>query len=142
MESYVQNFSLSVQQELPEKFVGTVSYVGAKGTHLFRRSYTNLINPATGTRPLAPYYATQIDTKFMEGGSVFHALQVNVARNMDHGLFFAINYMWSHAINDGSVGAGEGDWPEIWMNLCADRSPAKQLDTRQCMFHAAKSDHQ
>ncbi|HWZ51883.1 MAG TPA: carboxypeptidase regulatory-like domain-containing protein [Granulicella sp.] len=129
-ESYVQNFSLSVQQQLPEKFVGTVSYVGAKGTHLFRRSYTNLINPATGLRPLAPYYNTQIDTKFMEGGSIFHALQVNLTRNMDHGLFFAINYMWSHAINDGSVGAGEGDWPENVACYRCERSNSDD-DVRQ-----------
>jgi hypothetical protein len=110
--SYVQNFSLSVQQQLPAKFVGTLSYVGAKGTHEFRRGWTNVVNPVTGLRPLAPYYNTQIDTKYMEGASMFHALQVNLTRNMDHGLFFAFNYMWSHAINDGSVGAGEADYPQ------------------------------
>jgi len=111
-DSYVQNFSLSIQQQLPANFVGTISYVGAKGTHLFRRSYVNLINPATGTRPLAPYYNTQIDEKFMAGSSIFHALQVNTTRNFNHGLFFAFNYMWSHAINNGSVGAGEADTPQ------------------------------
>ena len=34
-DSYVQNFSLSVQQQLPASFVGTISYVGAKGNRLF-----------------------------------------------------------------------------------------------------------
>lgn len=111
-DSYVQNYSLSVEQQLPAQFVGTISYVGAKGTHLFRRSYINVINPAAETRPLAPYYNTQIDEKFMAGSSIFHALQLNMTRNMSHGLFFAFNYMWSHAIDDGSVGAGEADTPE------------------------------
>jgi hypothetical protein len=48
----------------------------------------------------------------MAGSSIFHALQLNMTRNMSHGLFFAFNYMWSHAIDDGSVGAGEADTPE------------------------------
>jgi hypothetical protein len=121
-DSYVENFSLSIQQQMPAKFVGTVSYLGAKGTHLFRRSYVNLINPITGTRPLAPYYNTQIDEKFMGGGSIFHAMQLNMTRNFDHGLFFAFNYMWSHAINDGSVGAGEADTPQNIACYRCDRS--------------------
>jgi hypothetical protein len=61
---------------------------------------------------LAPYYNTQIDEKFMAGSSIFNALQINATRNFSHGLFFAINYMWSHAIDDGSVGAGEADTPQ------------------------------
>ncbi|WP_242617697.1 TonB-dependent receptor [Edaphobacter modestus] len=129
-DSYVQNYSLSVQQQLPEKFVGTVSYVGAKGTHLFRRGWTNVVNPATTLRPLAPYYTTQIDTKYMEGASTFNAMQLNLTRNMDHGVFFAINYMWSHAINDGSVGAGEADYPENVACYRCERSNSDD-DVRQ-----------
>jgi hypothetical protein len=129
-DSYVQNFSLSIQQQLPGSFVGTLSYVGAKGTHLFRRSYVNLINPVTGGRPLAPYYNTQIDEKFMAGSSIFHALQVNMTRNFNHGLFFAFNYMWSHAIDDGSVGAGEADTPQNVACFRCERSNSDD-DVRQ-----------
>lgn len=107
-DSYTEEWTGSVQQALPGNTVMTVTYLGVKGTHLFRRSYTNLIDPATGLRPL-PQYPSEIDTKYNEGKSIFHALQINVNRRFHNGLFFAGNYMLSHAIDNGSVGAGEGD---------------------------------
>src|ERR1700731_4322868 len=48
--------------------------------------------------------------EFMEGRSIFHALQVNLTRNMDHGLFFAINYIWSHAILRRFSGRGRSGY--------------------------------
>jgi Carboxypeptidase regulatory-like domain/TonB dependent receptor len=110
-DSYTEEWSGSIQQALPGQTVLTLTYLGAKGTHLFRRSYTNLIDPATGTRPF-PEYPSEIDTKYNEGRSIFHAVQVNVNRRFHGGLFFAANYMLSHAIDDGSVGAGEADSAE------------------------------
>jgi molybdate/tungstate transport system substrate-binding protein len=80
----------------------TATYLGVKGVHLFCRSYTNLINPATGVRPL-PQYPSEIDTKYNEGMSIFHALQINVNRRFHNGLFLAGNFMYSHALNDGML---------------------------------------
>jgi hypothetical protein len=51
-DSYTEQWAGSIQQALPGDTVLTVTYLGVKGTHLFRRSYTNLIDPATGMRPL------------------------------------------------------------------------------------------
>jgi hypothetical protein len=107
-DSYTEQWTGSIQQALSGDTVFTLTYLGAKGTHLFRRSYTNLIDPATGTRPL-PQYPSEIDTKYNEGKSIFHAFQFNIHRRFRNGLFFAANYMLSHALNDGSVGAGEAD---------------------------------
>ncbi|HEY2472365.1 MAG TPA: carboxypeptidase regulatory-like domain-containing protein, partial [Terracidiphilus sp.] len=107
-DSYTEEWTGSIQQALSGDTVFTLTYLGAKGTHLFRRSYTNLIDPATGTRPL-PEYPSEIDTKYNEGKSIFHAFQFNIHRRFRNGLFFAANYMLSHALNDGSVGAGEAD---------------------------------
>ena len=107
-DSYTEQWTGSVQQAFPGHTVLTLTYLGVKGTHLFRRSYTNLIDPATGARPL-PQYPSEIDTKFNEGKSIFHALQVNLNRRFNNGLFLAANYMLSHALNDGSTGAGEAD---------------------------------
>jgi hypothetical protein len=56
-----------------------------------------------------PQYPSEIDTKYNEGKSIFHAFQFNIHRRFQNGLFFAANYMLSHALNDGSVGAGEAD---------------------------------
>jgi len=50
-DMYVSQWGLSVQQALPHNLVGTLSYVGSKGTHLLTTSYLNLIDPASGLRP-------------------------------------------------------------------------------------------
>jgi Carboxypeptidase regulatory-like domain/TonB dependent receptor len=107
-DSYVEQWTASVQQALPGQTVFTMTYLGAHGVHLFRRSYTNLIDPATNTRPL-PQYPSEIDTKYNEGASSFNALVASVNRRFHNGLFLAGNYMYSHALNDSSVGAGDAD---------------------------------
>lgn len=105
-DAYSEQWTASIQHALPGDTVVTLTYLGVKGTHLFRRSYTNLINPLTGRRPL-PQYPSQIDTKYNEGASNFNALQVNLNRRFHNGFFIAGNYMYSHALNDGSVGSGD-----------------------------------
>jgi hypothetical protein len=107
-DSYVEQWTASVQQALPGQTALTLTYLGAHGVHLFRRGYTNLINPATNTRPL-PQFPSQIDTKYNEGMSTFNAGLVSLSRRFHNGFFFAGHYMYSHALNDGSVGAGDAD---------------------------------
>jgi hypothetical protein len=106
-DSYTTQWTGSVQQALGGQAVLTATYLGIKGTHLFRRTYTNLINPSTGQRPLGAQFPSQIDYKNNEGMSIFHALQLNLVRRFHNGLFLSGNYMYSHALDDGSVGAGE-----------------------------------
>ena len=48
-DTYVEQWTLSLQQELPANFVATISYLGSHGVHLLDTSSVNLINPATGT---------------------------------------------------------------------------------------------
>jgi hypothetical protein len=107
-DSYVEQWTASMQQSLPGQTVVTLTYLGAHGVHFFRRGYTNLINPATNTRPL-PQYPSEIDTKYNQGASNFSALVAGVNRRFHNGLFLSGNYMYSHALNDGSVGAGDAD---------------------------------
>jgi hypothetical protein len=84
-----------------------VSYNGNKGTHLQTIAYQNVIDSVTGKRPHPEY--GQVEYRTNDGNSIFHALQVSVHRNLSAGWLFAANYMWSHAINDGSLGGGETD---------------------------------
>jgi hypothetical protein len=112
-DSYTEQWTGSVQQSLGQQSVLTVTYLGIKGNHLFRRTYTNLIiDPATGRRPLGAAFPSQIDTKANAGMSIFHALQTNLTHRFHNGFFVAGNYMYSHALDDGSVGAGEADAAE------------------------------
>jgi carboxypeptidase family protein/TonB-dependent receptor-like protein len=49
---YVQQWHLDVQKELPYNFVGTISYVGSKGTHLTQQRNLNQLQPvAPGQNP-------------------------------------------------------------------------------------------
>ena len=100
-------WGLSIQQELPAHFIGTVSYNGNKGAHLQTINYQNVIDSVTGKRPHPEY--GQVEYRANDSNSIFHALQVSVHRNLNAGWLFAANYMWSHAINDGSLGGGETD---------------------------------
>jgi hypothetical protein len=111
-DSYTEQWTGSIQQSFGPQTVLTATYLGIKGNHLFRRTYTNLIDPATGQRPLGSFFPSEIDTKATEGMSIFHALQVNLTRRFYNGFFVAGNYMLSHALDDGSVGAGEADAAE------------------------------
>jgi hypothetical protein len=107
-DSYVEQWTASVQQSLPGQMVLTFTYLGAHGVHLFRRGYTNLIDPTSNKRQL-PQYPSQIDTKYNQGMSSFNSVVMNITRRFHNGLFLGGNYMYSHALNDGSVGAGDAD---------------------------------
>jgi hypothetical protein len=51
---YVQQWNLSVQNELPGHIITSVAYVGSKGTHLTLQSDLNQLEPFTGPNPYAP----------------------------------------------------------------------------------------
>ena len=52
---YVQQWSLSVQHELPGSIVGTFAYVGSKGTHLTLETNLNQVAPVpAGQNPYSP----------------------------------------------------------------------------------------
>ncbi len=53
--SYSQQWSLSVQRELPKDFVATFAYVGSKGTHLTVERQLNQLAPVpAGLNPFSP----------------------------------------------------------------------------------------
>jgi hypothetical protein len=106
-DTYVSQWGLSVQQALPSEFVGTISYVGSKGTHLLTLSEVNVVDPLTGTRPYPAF--GQIDWRGARNNSEYEALSVAVKRSFSRGLLLSINYAWSHEIDDGSNGSGDGD---------------------------------
>ncbi len=121
---YSENFSLSIQQELPFLFVAQVGYVGGQGHKLFARTFINVIDPATGRRPLPQF--SRIDQKANWGNSNFHGLQLSLHRQMKAGLLVGAQYMWSHAINDNSVGGGEAAEPQNVSNRRAERASSAQ----------------
>ncbi|HTD24620.1 MAG TPA: carboxypeptidase regulatory-like domain-containing protein [Terriglobales bacterium] len=109
-DMYVTQWGASVQQLLPQELVATVSYIGSKGTHLLTTSFINTINPATGTRQFPGF--GQVEFRGNQNNSSFQALQTSLQRSFRHGLLFSVNYLWSHEIDDGSLGGGDSDFPQ------------------------------
>ena len=121
------NWDFMIQQELPKEFVGQVGYVGGEGHHLFDKYTVNLINPATGLRPLTNFSSFGMKTNTASNN--FNALQASLQRRFVHGLLFQTNYMWSHGISDASDGSGTGIGFENMACRACDRS-STDLDVR------------
>jgi hypothetical protein len=109
-DDYVAAWTAAVQQTLPFKLVGTVTYLGNKATDVLTTTYVNLaVAPQTvGPNPAFGAVSWRGDV----GNSTFEALQGSVRRVFSNGFLLSANYMWSHSINDGSIGGGESDTPQ------------------------------
>jgi Carboxypeptidase regulatory-like domain/TonB dependent receptor len=120
----VAQWGLQVQSELPGGFILDTGYLGSHGYKLFARNYINVIDPATGLRPLPAF--GQIDIKRTDGVSSFNAWQTSIHKQWSSGWIISANYMWSHSLNDGAVGGGEADYPEIASCRSCDYSDSDQ----------------
>ncbi len=125
-----QNWDFMLQQQLPFNLVSQAGYVGSAGHHLFSKYTVNLLDPLTGKRPLAGYSSFGLKTN--DGNSTFHALQFSLDRSVGSGLMWHTQYMWSHAITDASVGAGEATTIQRMSCRTCDRSNT-QFDVRHTM---------
>jgi hypothetical protein len=124
----VAEWSLQIQTELGRGFTFSTGYQGSHGYKIFARNYVNLINPLTGQRPLPAF--GQIDIKRTDGVTSFQGWQSSLQKRYHNGWLFSANYMWGHSLNDGAVGGGEADYPEIASCRACDYSNSDQ-DVRQ-----------
>ncbi len=122
-----ENWDFVIQQQLPQDWLLQVGYTGSQGHHLFDRYTVNLINPLTGTRPLAGFGS--FGFKANDGNDNFNALQVSLHRRFTRGLLFQSNYMWSHGITDASIGSGESVAIQDMACRACDRS-STSIDVR------------
>jgi hypothetical protein len=127
---YSAQWGLNIQRELPKGFVTQVAYTGNSGVKLFARQYINNVDPITKVRPLPTF--GRMDEKRQDGKSAFNALQLSLHRRVGRGLNWGTEYMWSHTINDGNIGGGEGVQPQIATCRACDRGNSPQ-DIRHTM---------
>ena len=125
-----QNWSFAVERDLPASFTGQIAYVGSVGRHLFDKYQVNLIDPATGTRPLAGF--SQFGLKANDANDSFNAMQISLQRRFVSGFAWQTQYMWSHGIADGSIGSGTSVSFENMACRVCDRSDSP-IDVRQTM---------
>src|SRR5207244_13174038 len=109
---YYENWDFDIQQQLPRNFLARFAYIGSQGHDLFQSRATNLIDPATGKRPLPQF--GQFGIKHNDANSNFHAFQISLKRSFSRGFLWDTEYQWSHAMADGSIGAGEGIALDNW----------------------------
>ena len=127
-DDYVSAWTASIQQKLPFNLIGTVSYLGNKGTDVLTTTYVNLASPVTGVVPYPAFGA--VSWRGDVGNSTFEALQSNLRRTFTNGFLLSVNYMWSHSINDGSIGGGESDTPQDSFCRSCDKASSDD-DVRQ-----------
>lgn len=127
-DDVVAAWTASVQQKLPFNLIGTVNYLGNKGTHVLTTTYVNLAVPPTNFVPYPAFGA--VSWRGDVGNSTFEALQSNLRRTFTNGLLLSVNYMWSHSINDGSIGGGESDTPQDSFCRACDKASSDD-DIRQ-----------
>ncbi len=105
---------------MPRGFLLSVGYQGSEGHNLLSPLTLNRIDPATGTRPIAGFVG--VGQKTYAGNDNFHAMQISLNRSFNNGLLVQVQYQWSKAITDASVGAGNAVGTENMSCRACDRS--------------------
>jgi hypothetical protein len=121
---YSAQWGFSIQQQLPSSFMAQIGYVGSSASKVTTRKYINNLDIVTKVRPLPTF--GRMDEKNNDGNSNFNALQFSLHRRVGRGLTWGTEYMWSHSINDNSIGGGEGSQPQIALCRACDRGNSGQ----------------
>src|SRR5207245_8177752 len=74
----------------------------------------------------------QLQIKYNDSNSNFHALVASLQRSFTSGWLWQTQYVWSHAITDGSVGTGETAQVQNASCRACDRSNAN-FDVRHSL---------
>jgi hypothetical protein len=109
-DMYVSEWGLSVQRTLPHDLLGTLSYVGSKGTYELITSYVNLIDPVTGVRPYPAF--GQVRWRGNSNSSSYDGFVASLQRSLTGGLLLSANYAYTHEIDQDAPGGGDSDNPQ------------------------------
>lgn len=143
---YVQNYNVTLEQQLGSSAVLTIGYAGSAGRKLLRYRDINQANPLTGVRPfdLGPFtpavgispggvpfnHVYQLESR---ASSAFNSLQARISTRSFHGLITHLNYTYGHSIDSASDGinyAPDQALPDNSFNPGGDRSNSA-FDVRQ-----------
>jgi hypothetical protein len=108
----IQQYNLSVQQEIEKNTTVTVTYLGTKADHLF--TSVGYSNPQFVTG--AKFFQAQnlgVTLDEFEGTSHYNSLQTSLNHRLAHGLQVTAAYTWSHNTDDSSspLSSNEGAVP-------------------------------
>ena len=126
--SYMQQWNLNIQRELPFKTILEVGYAGSNGIHLVG---TTDINAARINRPgenlsitaRRPYPAFSFIQQYGSGEqSNYNALLVRAERSFTSGLSLLASYTFSKSIDNGSAALNDAQVHQDSNNRALDRS--------------------
>ena len=122
-DSYVQDYFISVQNQLAKNSVLDVAFVGNHGVKLQGFLNANQINPAAGfTRPFTNW-PSDITAAVNEFWSQYQALQVRYEQRSVYGLTLLNSFTWSHSLDNASASLeGNTPSPQDGTNIAADYS--------------------
>jgi hypothetical protein len=133
--AYMQNYNLTVEQEVGRGNVVEVSYNGSKGTHLGRRYDVNMPfrtvqnYETTGTFPVPYPPLGAINYWDFGSNSIYSAGQIIFRKRSNGGFFYRLGYTYSKSIDDASqlTGASDGGY-------------AAAIDSRNLKLERGRSD--
>jgi outer membrane receptor protein involved in Fe transport len=116
-QPYLQQWTLSVQRNMPWNMFAEVAYIGSKGTHLSKRVDANLArlqkpgeNLSVAQRRPLPQYSFILSDQSI-ANSWYHGLQLTVRKNFSKGLSFLSGYTFSKSLdNDSYDGKGSRNY--------------------------------
>jgi hypothetical protein len=109
-DSYVENYFLSVQQQLAKNSLLDIAYVGNHGLHLQGFMNGNQKNPANGfARPFSAW-PSDITEAYNEFYSNYNALEVRYEQRAVAGLTLLNSFTWEHSLDNASASL-EGNTP-------------------------------
>jgi Carboxypeptidase regulatory-like domain/TonB-dependent Receptor Plug Domain/TonB dependent receptor len=143
--SYDMEWNFNIQQSIARDMVLQVGYTGSRGIHLpyFTNNFDMVLPtltpqgyvwPVNGT-PLNPNVG-QISGTMWNSDSIFHALEVQATRKLNHGLQAGVSYAWGKITDSGSESANSNPGtfansaPTLWFDERNGRGLA-DFDIRQ-----------
>jgi Carboxypeptidase regulatory-like domain/TonB dependent receptor len=96
---YSLQWSAAVEQSLGKQQTLTASYIGASGRRLLQSA--EILFPSSDPNPSLYFAALVTNT----GSSDYNALQLQLHRQLSHGLQALASYTWSHSIDTASAGS-------------------------------------
>ncbi len=126
--SYMQQWNLNVQRELPANMLLEVGYVGSKGTHLvgtqdLNAARLNAPGENLSIQARRPYTAFNSVKEWFSGeDSSYNALLATAQRRFSKGLTLMASYTYSKSIDDGSASANDANLHQIPNNFRLDRA--------------------
>ena len=102
---YNQQANLTVERDLGWNTVATLSFIGNKGTHLFRSINANsaYLDPKTNTivRGFSSVYGTSaINYRESNGDSIYDSMNLELRHNFLHHILFQGNWAWAKGLDD------------------------------------------